>query len=182
MKILVLGASGCIGGILYKRLKEETHYWVLGTYYESKKDDAFIKLDVNDFIEVKTFLQHLRPDIIIWCLTSKTNEKQLIEHGLFNVLNNINQACKFMFMSTNAVLEVDNSDFSNKDTTSYKNNGIATDLYSNTKIDGEKLVKEHENYIIIRLGAKYGQDIDELSGEILKFINMDYIGIIYLGF
>lgn len=36
MKVLILGASGFVGGTLYKKLKQETDFWVLGTSYESK--------------------------------------------------------------------------------------------------------------------------------------------------
>lgn len=172
MKVLVLGASGYLGGVLYKRLKEATDYWVLGTYYRSEKQEGLIKLDVSDFIEVKTFLQHLNPDIIIWCLMGKTNEKQLIHEGIFNVLNNINQECKFIFMSTNAVFGEGNGDFSEEDIPFYKSCESAIALYSNAKIDGEKMVREHENYIIIRPGAIYGQGIhgiwDKRVSQLIK--------------
>jgi dTDP-4-dehydrorhamnose reductase len=160
IKVLILGASGFLGGILYRKIKEDTDFWVLGTYYESKKDEDFIKLNVSNFIEVKTFLEHFKPDVIVWCLRAKTNEKELINDGLPNVLNNINQTCKFVFMSTNAVFGEGKGDFSEEDIPSYRNNGSAIASYSNAKIDGEKLVKEHENYIIIRPGAIHGQDIN----------------------
>lgn len=160
MKVLVLGASGFLGGVLYKKLKENTDSWVLGTYCNMKKDDDFIKLDVTNGIEVKTFLEHLNPDVVVWCLMGKKNEKQLIDEGMPNILNNIRKCCKIIFMSTNAVFSEGNGDFSEENIPAYKDSKSAIALYSNAKIDGEKLVMTHENHIIIRPGAIYGQDVN----------------------
>jgi len=158
MKVLILGASGFVGGTLYKKLKEETDFWVLGTSYESKRNNEFIKLNAVDSIEVKTFLEHFKADVIVWCLKGKENE--LIEKGLPNILNNIDKACKFIFMSTNSVFSEGKGEFVEEDIPSYKNSDSDLALYSNAKIDGEKAVKVHENYIIIRSGPIYGQDIN----------------------
>ena len=140
MKVLILGASGFFGGILYGKIKEETDFWALGTYHESKKNDDFIKLDVTNFIEVEVFLQHFNADVIIWCLMSKTNEKVLINQGLPNVLTNMNPTCKFIFIE------------------------------SNSEIDDEKLVRKLENYIVIRPGVIEDQYINELATGIIKLI------------
>lgn len=44
--------------------------------------------------------------------------------------------------------------------------------YSNAKIDGEKIVKFHHNYIIIRPGAIYGPDINgKFDNRTLALIN-----------
>src|SRR5471030_505990 len=99
MKVLILGASGFLGGTLYRKLKEETNFWVLGTYCESKVHNDLIKLNVTNFIEVRTFLEHFNADVIVWCLMGKANEKELIEEGLPNLLSNIGPTCKFIFMS-----------------------------------------------------------------------------------
>ena len=159
MKVLILGASGFLGGILYKKIKEETDFWVLGTYHELKKNNELIKLNITNLIDVKTFLEHFKADVIVWCLTGKTNEKELINEGLPNVINNMNQGCKFIFMSTNAVFGEGKGNFLEEDIPSYKSSGSAIALYSNAKIDGEKLVKELDDYIIIRPGVIYGQNI-----------------------
>ena len=140
MRVLILGASGFLGGILYGKIKEETDFWALGTYHKSKKNDVFIKLDVTNFIEVEVFLQHFNADVIIWCLMSKTNEKELINQGLPNVLTNMNPTCKFIFIE------------------------------SNSEIDDEKLVRKLENYIVIRSGVIEDQYINELATGIIKLI------------
>jgi len=158
MKVLILGASSFLGGILYKKMKEETDFWVLGTYYESKKDKELIKLDVTNQIEVNTFLQHFNPDVIVWCLWGKTNEEKLVNEGLSNVLDIIKEGCKFVFISTNAFFLGDRGDFSEKDIPSNKSKESSNDLYLNAKIVGEKLVEKLSNYIIIRPGVIYGED------------------------
>ena len=103
MKVLILGASGFLGEILYKKIKEETDFWVLGTYNESKINNELIKLNVGNLIEVKTFLEHFKVDVVIWCIIEKIDEKELINTGLSNIFNNINKSCKFIYMSTNTV-------------------------------------------------------------------------------
>ncbi|MBC8059976.1 MAG: NAD-dependent epimerase/dehydratase family protein [Clostridiaceae bacterium] len=133
MKVLILGASGFLGGTLYKKMKEETDFWVLGTYFESKKDKELIKLNVTNLIEVKTFLEHFNPEIIVWCLLGKTNEKELIEKGLSNVLNTINQTCKFIFMSINA-------GFSEADISSCKVNELLETIIKLIKSDYKGIV------------------------------------------
>lgn len=160
MKVLILGASGFLGGVLYRKMKVETDYWVLGTYHQSKKDNELIKLDVTNLIEVKTFLEHFKADVIVWCLMGKVSEKELIDEGLLNVINNMSKSCKFIFVSTNAVFGGGKGNFSEEDVPSYRGNKSALALYSNAKIDGEKLVGQLDNYIILRPGAIYGQDIN----------------------
>ncbi len=160
MKVLILGASGFLGGTLYKKLKEETDFWVLGTSYKSQRNNEFIKLNAVDPIEVKTFLEHFKADVIVWCLMGKEDEKELIDKGLANILSNIDKTCKFIFMSTNSVFSEGKGEFVEEDIPSYKSCASDLALYSNGKIDGEKAVKVHENYIIIRPGAIYGQDIN----------------------
>lgn len=99
MKLLIVGADSALGGMLYKSLKVETDFWILGTCCEPEADKNFIKIDVNNFIEVKTFLEHFKADIIVWCLIGEAND------GLANVLNNINKTCKFIVVAANTVFD-----------------------------------------------------------------------------
>ena len=99
MKVLILGADSSLGGILYKRLKTETDFWILGTYCEPKGDKNLIKIDVNNFIEVKTFLEHFKADVVVWCLVGEAN------NGLANVFNNISKSCKFIYIAANTVFD-----------------------------------------------------------------------------
>jgi len=104
-------------------------------------------------------LYKFKPDIILWSLISRESEKYLIEMGLNNILKYLSHKQKLIFMSTNAVFN-GKGNYSEEDNPKYKNSNESLALYSNAKIDGEKIVKYHDNYIIIRPGAIYGQDIN----------------------
>lgn len=93
---------------------------------------------------------------------SKRSEKFLIHMGLNNILKYIQPQQKLIFISTNAVFRGNcgKGNYSENEEPKYINSGESLDLYANAKIDGEKIVKKHNNSIIIRPGAIYGQDIN----------------------
>lgn len=159
MNVLILGASGFLGGHIYKKIKSQLDFNVLGTCYGSNNYGDLIKLDVTNEEEVKDLIYKFKPDIVLWSLMSKESEKYLIEIGLNNILKYLSYKQKLIFMSTNAVFN-GKGNYSEEDNPKYKNGDESLALYSNAKIDGEKIVKHHDNYIIIRPGAIYGQDIN----------------------
>lgn len=162
MKVLILGASGFLGGKVFKKIKSEPGFDVLGTCYKSNNSHALIKLDITNDVEVKFIMNEFRPDIILWSLMSSESEKNLIELGLKNIFKYLCPEQKLIFMSSNAVFRGNGmkGHYSEDDAPKYKDSTEPLDLYSNAKIDGEKMVKQHCNSIIIRPGAIYGQDIN----------------------
>ena len=91
---------------------------------------------------------------------SNTSEKYLVELGLDNILKYISGNKKIIFISTNAVFRGKNGDYKENYKPEYRNSRDALAEYSNAKIDGEKIVISHGNYIIIRPGMLYGKDIN----------------------
>ncbi|MVX63500.1 NAD-dependent epimerase/dehydratase family protein [Clostridium chromiireducens] len=162
MKVLVLGASGFLGNKIFHRMMYEQGVEVLGTCFQSSSEYNLIKVDITNEEEAKSILGNFRPDIIIWSLISRQSEKHLIEVGVNNILKYLVDDQKFVFMSSNAVFRGDNQNgyFKEEDEPKYKNSNEPLDLYANAKIDGERIVKQYKNYIIIRPGAIYGQDIN----------------------
>lgn len=160
MKVLILGASGFLGGKVFERINSEPGFHVLGTCYKSNNSDTLIKLDVTNDGEVKSIMNEFRPDIILWSLMSSESEKNLIEMGLKNIFKYLSSEQKLIFMSSNAVFRGNGmkGNYSEYDEPAYANNTELLDLYANAKIDGEKKVQQHDNSIIIRPGAIYGQD------------------------
>jgi dTDP-4-dehydrorhamnose reductase len=160
MKVLILGASGFLGGKVFERINSEPGFDVLGTCYKSNNSDALIRLDVTNDGEVKSILNEFRPDTILWSLMSSEGEKYLIEMGLKNIFKYLSPEQKLIFMSSNAVFRGNGmkGHYNEADEPTYASNNELLDLYANAKIDGEKMVKQHSNSIIIRPGAIYGQD------------------------
>lgn len=163
MKVLILGASGFLGGKVFQRIKFESGFEVLGTCYQSDNSDNLIKLDVTNDEEIKAIIYKFRPNIILWSLISRESEKYLIEIGLNNILKYLSSNQKLIFISTNAVFgrNGDKGKYREEDEPKYKNSNELLHLYANAKIDGEKIVRQHDNFIIIRPGAIYGQDINQ---------------------
>lgn len=161
MKILILGASGFLGGNVFKLMKSNKDFNVLGTCNNSTDNYDLIKLDITNEHEVKTLINKFNPDVILWSLISdmKNNksEKYLIEIGLNNVLKNLSSEQKLIFISTNAIFRGGNGYYKETDMPKYRNSNKSLAEYVNAKIDGEKLVKRHSNHIIVRPGAIYGK-------------------------
>lgn len=119
-KVLILNADSFIETMLYTKFKEEQDFWVIGTYNGSKKYDELVKLNVEDLIEVKTFMEHFRPDVVIWSEIRKLITKENINEGLFNITSNMNKTSKIVLIE-------------NKEQT-----------YA------ESVMKKHGNYIVIK--------------------------------
>lgn len=172
MKVLVLGASGFLGGHIYNKIKITNNIEVIGTRYADTKNEELYKLNVNENIEVESYFKQNKPDIIIWCLMSKTNEQELIENGITNILRNISFNQKFIYISTNALFNNGSGYFNEQDIPTYLNDSSKLALYSNAKFLGEDLVKLHDNHIIVRPGIIYGQDIyGKWDNRILEIIH-----------
>lgn len=158
MNILILGASGFLGGKLYMALDKEVKFNILGTCFQSDSTNELLRIDVTNRDEVKCMMTEFNPDVVIWSLMSKTNEKYLIENGLKNILEFFPCEKKMIFISSNAVFHEANGNYTEDNIPTYKNSTSPISIYSNAKIDGEKMVQKRENYMIIRPGAICGKD------------------------
>lgn len=174
MKVLVLGASGFLGGKVIERMKLEKDFEILGTCYKNNDDSNLVQLDVINDEQAKHIVNKFKPDVILWSLMSSQSEKDLIQIGLKNILSSIANNQKLIFISTNAVFRGNPQKgyFTEDEKPEYTNGTEDIDLYADAKIYGENMIKEHENHIIIRPGVIYGQDINgKWDGRILNLIN-----------
>ena len=67
-KILILGASGMAGHVVYTYLKENTSYQVIGTTNSTSFGDDTIQLDIFDASKLESVLQQYKPDVVINCI------------------------------------------------------------------------------------------------------------------
>lgn len=164
MKVLILGASGFLGGKVFSLMKDEKEFDVVGTCNRAPDNEKLLKVDVTNEYEIKTIIKDYKPDVILWSLISdmsnNKSEKYLIEMGLNNVLNSLREEQKIIFISTNAIFRGGNGYYKETDMPKYRNSNEPLAEYANAKIDGEKLVKRHRNHIIIRPGAIYGKHVN----------------------
>ena len=100
MKVLIIGASGFVGGVLYRELSSANRYTVIGTY-NSQKSEHFLSLDVLNKEAVATLTSHLKPDVVIWSISDMQNECALTNIGIENLLSSIDEHCAFIYFSTN---------------------------------------------------------------------------------
>lgn len=47
-KVLITGAAGTIGSVVFKGLKEDDRYDVMGTDIQADEDQAIVQMDITD--------------------------------------------------------------------------------------------------------------------------------------
>lgn len=139
-KILILGAAGMAGHVVYTYLSELNKYEIVGTTNSNNLNGVSIKLNIFDIESVKRVIEEVNPDIVINCIgmliqTSKTNPDQTIFGNayfphLLKKLASDNDA-KLIHISTDCVFSGKAGHYTE---TSFKD---ATDIYGASKSLGE---------------------------------------------
>lgn len=145
-KILVLGAAGMAGHVIYTYLKELNKYNVVGTSNSNNLEGVNLKLNIFESKSVIDLIRDVKPDVIVNCIgmlikASKENPDQTIygnayfPHFLKKIANAIN--AKLIHISTDCVFSGKSggyTEFSEKD---------AKDLYGLSKNLGEIIDDKH---------------------------------------
>ncbi|HAT3993762.1 SDR family oxidoreductase [Elizabethkingia anophelis] len=148
-KILVLGASGMAGHVVYTYLTELNKYNVVGTTNNNNLEGISLKMNIFDRKEVENVIEDVKPDIIINCIgmlirSSRSNPDQTIYGNAYfpYILKNLahKNNAKLIHISTDCV-------FSGK-VGSYEEDSFkdATDIYGLSKNLGE--INDSENLTI----------------------------------
>jgi len=153
MKYLIYGASGFLGGTLYRKLTESGHE-VIGTYSTNRIEEELIKVDLLDTDAALELYRKERPDVIIWTIMNSDLEEVIAEQTLQPLLKEI-QKCRFIFLSTSVAYE---PNMSEDVTPLIRTSDMYNPHYFNGKIKGENCVASHDNYVIVRPGSIYGID------------------------
>ena len=139
-KILVLGAAGMAGHVVYSYLNELNKYEVVGTTNSNNLEGVSLKMNIFDAEEVKKIISDQKPDVIINCIgmlikTSKQHPDQTIygnayfPHFLKGIANTYN--IKVIHISTDCVFSGKTGHYTEQ---SFKD---ATDIYGASKSLGE---------------------------------------------
>lgn len=67
-KILILGAAGMAGHMIYTHLKDLQKYQIIGTVNSNSFDGITRKLNIFDRDDVQKLIEEIKPDIIINCI------------------------------------------------------------------------------------------------------------------
>jgi len=136
MKLLVIGASGQVGGALMRLAPKE---WEVAGTYSGKPKAGLIHLDVSDRDEVFEVFEKTRPDAAM--LTAAFTNVDLCE----------------TYISTDYVFDGENGP--------YREDEIPNPLgyYAWTKLEGERITALTQEHLIIRTTGVYSADPDSLN-------------------
>lgn len=150
-KILILGATGMLGHVLFKKFFYNEKYEVSGTvrnlaglkrYFPGEEAASLIpNVDVENFESVSNTFRAIRPDIVINCIgiikhlplaknhLVSISINALLPHQLANLCENTN--ARLIHLSTDCVFNGKKGDYTESDISD------AEDLYGKTKFLGE---------------------------------------------
>ena len=184
---LIIGASGFVGNEIYNQLKAKQKP-LKGTYYSNIKAELY-KLNFYSQEEVKLAFEKFKPKYVYMpaylsnVTYSELNDKPN-EVNTLGVTNVVKQCKKFnsklIFYSSDYIFDGVSGPYLETD----KPNPI--NRYGSTKLLCEKIVKQLQNYLIIRTTVVYGYNPESknflmtltnaLRNKIEKVIPNDQIG------
>jgi dTDP-4-dehydrorhamnose reductase len=158
MKILIVGASGFIGGKLLKEFSKA--HDVLGTFY-TRSVDGLIHLDVRDKSKVNDLVSSFKPDGILYpaansnvkyCEDYPEETRQINVTGTANTVEIAEKSgAKFVYFSSDYIFDGKNGPYHEDDTPNPIN------AYGRQKLASEEIIKKNmTNYLIIRTTIVYG--------------------------
>ena len=153
MKVLILGASGFLGGTIYSKIKNSGNE-VLGTYSKNNKNRDYIKLDVFEISSLTALVTEYKPDVIIWTVMNHEREEEIAEKVMPALCDAVGSR-RFIFVSTSVAYEKNMSESVEpflRTEESYNHH------YFNGKIKSEQVISKLPNYCIVRPGSIYGMD------------------------
>jgi dTDP-4-dehydrorhamnose reductase len=157
MKILLLGASGFLGSVLYETIKQSgTH--VIGTCFRNGREGLY-PFDVTDGEALSAFVRDHRPDTVIWSLMSGADEERLIQTGLTHLLDAVSPETKIVYVSTDGLFDGRKGAYREEEPPCIHQANNQLTAYCNAKLEGEQLLRRlHPNHLIVRTGPLYGRD------------------------
>lgn len=164
MKLLVIGASGQVGGALMRLVPKE---WEVTGTYSGKPKASLIHLDVSDRDEVFEVFEKIRPDAAVLtaaftnvdlCETDRERADAVNVKGPLNVCDAcVRYGSKMVYISTDYVFDGENGP--------YREDDIPNPLgyYAWTKLEGERITALTQEHLIIRTTGVYSADPDSLN-------------------
>lgn len=163
MKILIIGASGLVGGNIYNYLVKHTNWEITGTYNKFPVS-PFIFLDASEINKWPEIITKTDWDAIIHtgALTHVDKCEEESELSEFLTVKSTENLCKlaidkgskFIYISSDYVFDGLDGPYSESDIP----NPLC--VYGRHKLEAENLVKSSlSNYLIIRITNVYGNEV-----------------------
>ena len=139
-KILLLGASGMAGHVIYYYLKETGRYNITNVVFRHKLNSDSVVIDINDKNLVESFISKQQPDIIINCIgilikgSQEHPDNAIFINAYFpHLLNRLSEdvGAKLIHISTDCVFSGKKGTYTECD---FRD---ADDLYGRSKALGE---------------------------------------------
>lgn len=160
MKIFVTGGAGLLGTKLIEIGKREFEVFSSVRNLIKSEGCNFVQFDITERNKVFDALERIKPDIVFHTAAitdvdyCETHHKEAWDINV-NGTRNIAEACqknniKMAYISTDYVFDGINGPYTENDVPNPIN------FYGRTKLEGENIVKELKNFIIIRSTVLYG--------------------------
>ncbi len=159
MKVLVTGANGQLGHDVVNELRNRGHFAI--TTDIAGDMDYILDITKEDVIDA---VKRIEPDVIIHCAAwtavdaaeDEENKEKVYAINVTGTENLVKAAeyldCKFLYLSTDYVFDGQGEEPWKPDDKSY----APLCYYGETKLQGEKAVRELEKYFIVRIAWVFG--------------------------
>lgn len=158
MSILIVGASGFMGGELYRRL--HGRHVITGTYH-SYPVEGMVRLDLTDQQCMSDLVDRLRPEIIIqpamnanveYCEEHPMETRNVNVEGSKNLIRAAARAgARYVYFSSDYIFDGADGPYAEEDTPNPLNE------YGRQKLEIERVVREQiPDHLIIRTTVVYG--------------------------
>lgn len=162
-KVLIIGASGTLGSVFLKKLKDNYH--VRGTFNNNFAEKCS-KLDIMDYRAVGEVFKEEKPHYVIHCAALANVDKCEAESGLAWGINEVGTEniaqyarkfnAKLVYISTDSVFDGEKGNYKETDVTHPIN------IYGKSKLQGEKVATWAKDYLVIRTAF-----FDRLAGWVI---------------
>lgn len=186
-KILILGATGMIGNVLFRKLSQNKKFEVFGTTRKSNREDLISGINIEDMDSIVRILEDIQPTTVLNCVglikqMPNANDaataiymNALFPHRLAHLLSISN--IRMIHFSTDCVF------LGSKGSYLESNIGDADDIYGKTKYLGE--VINYKNCLTLRTSC-IGHELQGYHGLVEWFLTQKssiwgFKGAIYTG-